>query len=50
MDFNKIKNHTIKINGYLFMDPKLTLKFYQKLNRPKDQEKIKLIKQYFNIN
>ena len=42
--FESLDKDAVTINGYKYMSfPKL-LKFYQKLNRPKDQPKIKLLK------
>jgi len=47
MSFLELKRNSIKVQGYLFASPQVLLKMYQKLNRPKDQEKIKLINKYF---
>ena len=44
MTFNKLNKYTIKLNGIKFMNPKILIRFYEKLGRPKDQEKIKIIK------
>jgi predicted nucleotidyltransferase len=49
MSFDELKNHTVKISGWMFMSPQLLLKFYEKLNRPKDQDKIKIIKDNFGV-
>lgn len=46
LDFNEIMQDAINISGYNFMSIKNMIRFYKHLNRPKDQEKIHLIKKY----
>lgn len=43
LDFDEIIEDAINISGYYFMSFERLLEFYKKLNRPKDQEKIRLI-------
>lgn len=49
LSFNELKKDAIKRDGYLFMSYAKLLQLYQKLNRPKDQTKIKLIKKILGM-
>ena len=49
LSFDDLRKDAIKIDGYLFMSYNHLLQLYQKLNRPKDQFKIKLVKKILGM-
>lgn len=47
-NFDYYIDDVVTFNGVQFLSPKHSYQFYKQMNRPKDQEKIKLYEQYFS--